>query len=111
LAVRNQIRRIQGARSHRAGKCRLISRRGNDFKSFPALTEALLAELKLKSVVLDGEIVCLNDEGKTELHDLLFRRGEPCFVAFDLLWHDGQDFRYSPLTERKHKTALNSAEG
>jgi ATP-dependent DNA ligase len=32
-----------------------------------------------------------------------FRRGEPRFVAFDLLWCDGQDFRYAPLTERKHR--------
>ena len=32
-----------------------------------------------------------------------FVGGEPRFVAFDLLWCDGQDFRYAPLTERKHK--------
>jgi bifunctional non-homologous end joining protein LigD len=85
------------------GKCRLISRRGNEFKSFRTLNESLLAELKVQSVVLDGEIVCLNDAGKTEFRDLLFRRGEPRFVAFDLLWCDGQDLRYSPLTERKHR--------
>ena len=85
------------------GKCRLISRNGNDFKSFRALNESLLAELNVQSAVLDGEIVCLNDAGKTEFRDLLFRRGEPRFVAFDLLWCDGQDLRYSPLTERKHR--------
>ena len=85
------------------GKCRLVSRQGNDFKSFRTLNESLLAELKVRSLVLDGEIVCLNDEGKSEFRDLLFRQGEPRFVAFDLLWHDGQDLRYSPLTERKHK--------
>jgi bifunctional non-homologous end joining protein LigD len=85
------------------GKCRLISRKGNEFKSFRSLNESLLSELKLRSAVLDGEIVCLNDAGKTEFRDLLFRRGEPRFVAFDLLWCDGQDLRYSPLTERKHR--------
>jgi ATP-dependent DNA ligase len=47
--------------------------------------------------------VCLNDAGKTEFRDLLFRRGEPRFEAFDLLWWDSQDLRYSPLTERKHR--------
>ena len=52
---------------------------------------------------MDGEIVCLNDEGKPEFRDLLFRRGEARSVAFDLLWCDGQDLRYTPLTERKHK--------
>jgi len=85
------------------GKCRLVSRKENDFKSFRKLNESLLAELKVRSAVMDGEIVCLNDDGKPDFRELLFRRGEPRFVAFDLLWCDGQDFRYAPLTERKHK--------
>ena len=83
-------------------ECRLVSRKENDFKSFRKLSESLLAELKVRSAVLDGEIVCL-DEGKPQFRDLLFRRGEARFVAFDLLWCDGQDLRYTALTERKHK--------
>jgi bifunctional non-homologous end joining protein LigD len=51
--------------------------------------------------VLDGEIVCLDRHGKTQFKDLLFRRGEPRFYAFDLLWHDGEDLRHLPLIERK----------
>jgi bifunctional non-homologous end joining protein LigD len=85
------------------GKCKLISRNGNEFKSFRALNECVLSELKVQSAVLDGEIVCLTDDGKTEFRDLLFRRASPRFVAFDLLWCDGQDLRYAPLTERKHR--------
>jgi len=85
------------------GKCRLISRKGNDFKSFRILNESVLAELKVRSAVLDGAIVCLNDDGKPEFRDLLHRKGEPRFVAFDLLWYEGQDLRYSPLTERKQR--------
>ena len=57
----------------------------------------------MRSAVLDVEIVCLHEDGKPEFRDLLFRRGEPRFVTFDLLWSEGQDLRYSPLTERKHK--------
>src|ERR1700740_3367149 len=45
------------------GKCRLISRKGNEFKSFRTLNESILAELKVRSAVLDGELVCLNDAG------------------------------------------------
>ncbi len=52
---------------------------------------------------MDGEIVCLNDSGKPEFRDLLHRKGEPRFVAFDLLWLDGQDLTYAPLSERKHR--------
>jgi len=85
-----------------------VSRNGNEFTSFRPLNESVLSELKVKSAVLDGEIVCLDDAGKPEFRDLLFRRGEPRFVAFDLLWCDGQDLRYSQLTERKHR--LNSAQ-
>jgi bifunctional non-homologous end joining protein LigD len=85
------------------GKGRLISRKGNELKSFRALNEFLLGELKVQSVVLDGEIVCLNDAGKPEFRDLLHRKGQPRFVAFDLLWLNGEDLRYAPLGERKHK--------
>jgi bifunctional non-homologous end joining protein LigD len=36
------------------GVCRLVSRNGNQFKSFPALAERLPAELRTRSAVLDG---------------------------------------------------------
>jgi bifunctional non-homologous end joining protein LigD len=84
------------------GRCRLISRNGNDFKSFRTLCESIGAEVK-HPVVLDGEIVCLDGKGKSEFYDLLFRKGQPRFVAFDLLHCDGQDLTYSPLVERKHR--------
>lgn len=37
------------------------------------LNESLHAELRVQSAVLDGEIVCLKDAGKTEFRDLPFR--------------------------------------
>src|SRR5579859_154230 len=88
------------------GNCKLMSRNGNEFKSFRILNQCLRDELKVRSAVIDGEIVCLNDAGKPQFRDLLFRRGEPRFVAFDLLWCDGQDLRYSSLTERKYRLRL-----
>jgi ATP-dependent DNA ligase len=45
------------------GGCRLISRNGNQFKSFPVLAESLPDELRCRSAVLDGEIVCLDCQG------------------------------------------------
>ncbi len=83
--------------------CRLISRNGNVFKSFPALTAALPDELRVGAAVLDGEIVCLDSDGKSQFEELLFRRGEARFQAFDVLWSDGDDLRYSPLIERKSR--------
>jgi ATP-dependent DNA ligase len=49
------------------------------------LAEALPAELRIRTAVLDGEIVCLDGNGKTQFRDLLFRRGEPRFYAFALV--------------------------
>jgi bifunctional non-homologous end joining protein LigD len=85
------------------GRCRLISRNGNEFKSFFDLALELPNEVSARSAILDGEIVCLDGAGKPQFRDLLFRRGEPRFAAFDLLWCDGQDLRYSALSERKQK--------
>jgi bifunctional non-homologous end joining protein LigD len=75
------------------GRCRLVSRKGNEFKSFPALNAAVLEECRAKQTVLDGEIVCLDENGVSQFTDLLFRRGEPRFYAFDLLSVNGEDLR------------------
>ena len=83
------------------GVCRLVSRNGNEFKSFPGLAAGLADELRVGAAVLDGEIVCLDSDGKSQFEELLFRRSEARFQAFDLLWCDGNDLRYSPLIERK----------
>ena len=84
------------------GRCRLVSRNGNEFKSFPALNVALPLECRAKRAVLDGEIVCLDKRGNSQFRDLLFRRGEPRFYAFDLLSCNGEDLRYLPLTGSAH---------
>ena len=46
------------------GKCELVSRKRNSYKSFQALRDNL-AMLKVKNAVLDGEIVCLDSEGRS----------------------------------------------
>ena len=51
--------------------------------------------------MLDGEIVCLDPNGCPQFNELLFRRREPCFVAFDLLFLNGTDVRHERLIDRK----------
>jgi bifunctional non-homologous end joining protein LigD len=53
--------------------------------------------------VLDSEIVCLDRCGRPQFKDLLFRRGQPCFFAFDLLMVNGKDQRNERLTDRKQE--------
>ena len=84
------------------GNCELISRKRNAYKTFDELRENL-AKLKVQNAVIDGELVCLDAEGRSVFNELLFRRGSPIFYAFDLLYLNGRDLRQLPLIERKEK--------
>jgi bifunctional non-homologous end joining protein LigD len=84
------------------GQCELISRRRNSYKNFGEL-RGHLAKLKVKSAVIDGELVCLDSEGRSIFNELLHRKGRPTFYAFDLLYLNGRDLRQLPLLERKEK--------
>jgi ATP-dependent DNA ligase len=53
--------------------------------------------------VLDGEIVCPDLRGHPLFDDLLFRRREPCYFAFDLLWSAGKDHGLVELVDRKRE--------
>jgi bifunctional non-homologous end joining protein LigD len=69
------------------GQVRLISRRGNTYKSFSGLCASIGAELH-REVILDGEIVCSDAEGRSQFYELLRHRGRhspAVFYAFDLL--------------------------
>ena len=85
----------------RPGHCQLVSRRGNVYKSFGSLSAAL-GKLDYEAV-LDGEIVVLDAAGRSQFYELLRRRGEPVFYAFDCLSLDGRDLRPLPLIQRKKK--------
>jgi bifunctional non-homologous end joining protein LigD len=56
------------------GKCELVSRRRNSYKSFQNLRDNL-AKLKVKNAILDGELVCLDAGSRSVFNELLFRRG------------------------------------
>ena len=82
---------------------RLVSRKGNVFKTFPALATSIHVDLDCEAV-LDGEIVISDSDGRPQFYGLLKRPGlgEPVFFySFDLLWLNGEDLRARPLIERK----------
>jgi bifunctional non-homologous end joining protein LigD len=84
-------------------RCELVSRNGYRFKSGPQLAEEIAHAVKVRSAVLDGEICCLEPDGRPNFHALLFRREWPYFYAFDLLSVNGEDLRGLPLLERKRR--------
>ncbi len=82
----------------------LMSRKDLSFnKKFPPVVEAL-KELGLNAI-LDGEIVALNEEGKSDFQLLQQWQkngeGELVYYVFDLLWLNGYNLMDLPLVERK----------
>jgi bifunctional non-homologous end joining protein LigD len=84
-------------------ECRLVSRNLKNLR-FESL-KAALARLPVRNAILDGEIVCLDENGVSRFNRLLSRKAEPILYAFDLLWLDGKDLRQLPLIERKSRLA------
>jgi bifunctional non-homologous end joining protein LigD len=82
-------------------KCELASRKNIVYKSFTGLA-SIMAKLSVKNAILDGELVCLDNDGKSVFLDLMRRKhGDAHFYAFDLLWLNGKDLRGLTLLERK----------
>ncbi len=85
------------------GTCELVSRKDHVYRRFAELCRSIAADLKATSTILDGEIVCLDDQCRSRFYDLMFHRGEAYFYAFDVLHVDGVDLRDLPLVDRKAK--------
>ena len=83
------------------GECRLVSRNLNSLR-FESLRLAL-GTLSVKNAIIDGEIVCLDENGVSQFNWLLSgrRANQAILYVFDLLWINGVDLRRSPLVERK----------
>src|SRR5215475_7983582 len=76
-------------------------RKNNQYKSFGTLCESL-AQLKTPAI-LDGEIVCLDAEGKSQFMPLMRRKQQASYYCFDLLWLGEKDLRGLPLIKRKRQ--------
>ncbi len=90
-------------------KVRLLTRNGNDWRGkMPRLVKHL-QQLRLQGAVLDGEVVAVDRNGRTDFQKLQqgFARGtrayegELHYYVFDAPFINGQDLRSLPLIERK----------
>src|SRR3954468_24717626 len=82
---------------------RLLTRRGNDWANrYPLVVEAV-NHLRVRSVLIDGEVVCCDERGLAIFATLRQRRNEASafLYAFDLLELDGTDMRPEPIEVRK----------
>src|SRR5262249_18236216 len=83
------------------GQCELVSRNGNSFRNFKDLAKWIGEYLRVENAVIDGEIACVDELGRSVFNDLLFCRRECVFFAFDLLFLNNEDLRTLALIERK----------
>ena len=92
------------------GKVRLLTRNGHDWADRMPSIAASFKALKVKSAMLDGELVSLAKDGVSTFPGLQAalkdgRDDTLTFYAFDLLHLDGWDLRGCELLERKRVLA------
>jgi len=80
----------------------LVSRKSILYKSFARLASNIV-KLPIKNAILDGELVCLDNDGRSIFLDLGRRSRDACFYAFDLLWLEGVGLRPLTFLERKSR--------
>jgi bifunctional non-homologous end joining protein LigD len=100
-----------------AGKPHLWSRNGLPLeKKFPAVAKAL-SKLKLRSTILDGEVVAVDKNGVPRFQLLQRFQKQPTAptlsYVFDILWHNGEDLTGKTIMDRRSflERALKPREG
>src|ERR1700747_3365292 len=88
-----------------AGKPHLWSRNGLPLEAkFPAIATAV-SKLKLRSTILDGEVVAVDGNGIPRFQLLQRFQKQPTaptlYYVFDVLWHNGKDLTGKPFLERR----------
>jgi len=87
-------------------QARLLSRNEKDFGAkFPEVMESV-AKLKAQDAILDGEIVALDEQGRSsfqllQAYDLGQERPPIFYYVFDLPQLDGEDLTGEPIEERR----------
>jgi bifunctional non-homologous end joining protein LigD len=96
------------------GKTTLWARSGRDVTAEYPEFKDMAARFRVRHAIVDGEIVTLDKDGRSNFHTLQHRLGvqNPSrqlmqsvpldYFAFDVMYADGYDLRRVPLVERKN---------
>jgi bifunctional non-homologous end joining protein LigD len=87
---------IENEAAYFRSKSRKVMRRFQD------LADTMKDGLGVRDAVLDGEIIVVNQR-LPDFYALMYRRGNPEYAAFDLLFLNGRDIRDMAYTERKKR--------
>jgi bifunctional non-homologous end joining protein LigD len=91
-------------------KVSMISRNGNELRArYPEVAEAVKS-LAVDECVIDGEVVALDEEGRSSFQllqglEMEGRKAPICFYVFDLLQLNGRSLIGLPLVSRKEVLA------
>jgi ATP-dependent DNA ligase len=90
-----------------AKRVRLFTRNGYDFTARYPKIVAAVESLPVKSCLIDGEAIVVDERGLPVFDALRYRLRDHAAVlcAFDLIALDGQDLRGAPLEDRKSALA------
>jgi len=84
-------------------KAQFVSRQDKVLHQFDELAAEISHTLrwKVQNAIFDGELVTKDKTERPIFSDILHKRGTPSYVAFDLLWLNGEDLRTQPLSQRR----------
>ncbi|HYV49034.1 MAG TPA: DNA ligase D [Myxococcaceae bacterium] len=92
---------FRGIAAVSGGRVAMVTRNNLDLTSrFPKAAKAL-TRLTVGEAVIDGELVGVDAKGVSHFGLLMDPGGQERFMAFDLLWLEGEDVRGRPLQERR----------
>ncbi|MHB8642510.1 MAG: DNA ligase D [Gaiellaceae bacterium] len=92
--------------SVRGGETELRSRNDNDLTArFASVAKEIAKAIKSPDAVLDGEVVALDERGRSSFSLMQRGKGPLVYYAFDLLELDGEPQLDLPLRERQQKLA------
>src|SRR5689334_8182315 len=91
----------------------LVSRNGNDRTATYASVARAIQQLRIRAVLLDGEVVAFDKHGISRFQLLQEGRAATTYSVFDCLYTPGRDLRCEPLTMRRAaaESALDDVKG
>jgi bifunctional non-homologous end joining protein LigD len=93
------------------GSVRLESRNLNDLTGRYREAAAIGSALGGRTAVLDGEVVAFDDQGRPSFQRLQGRDRPVVYMAFDLLYLDGESLMRLPYTERRARLEALALDG
>lgn len=90
----------------------LISRNGNDRTATYASVARAIQQLRIRTLLLDGEVVAFDKQGISRFQ-LLQEGKASAYAVFDCLYNSGRDLRHEPLEIRRPaaESAIGKTQG